>query len=94
MKSIGYERILTSGDYDHQLTCTNVFSCDSAEILYDTRTRGRNQDESVIESVSCDTGNIRLVYKNDTGARGCGEACWAPVSPWMRARPSPPGVAN
>ena len=75
MKNFGFERILTSGDYDHQLTCTNVFSCDSREILYDTRTQGRNPDASVIESVNCESGEIRLIYKNDTGARGAVVTC-------------------
>lgn len=75
MKSFGFERILTCGDYDHQLTCANVFSCDSTEILYDTRTRGRDQDASVIEAVSCADGRVRTVYKNGFGARGAVVTC-------------------
>ncbi len=71
----GRERILTSGDYSHQLTCVNVFSCDSKEILYDTRTPGRDQDLSVVESVNADTGEIRLIYKNTAGARGAVVTC-------------------
>lgn len=74
-KNFGHERMLTCGDFDHQLTVTNVFSCDSKEIVFDDRTKGHDPEAAVIRSVSVEDGSVRLIYQNHTGARAAMATC-------------------
>ncbi|MBR6740041.1 MAG: DUF3748 domain-containing protein [Clostridia bacterium] len=71
--SQGYQKQLTFSSENHILTTANCFTCDSREVLYDNRTRGRGK--ACIMAANAETALSRVVYRHPSGGQACVVTC-------------------
>jgi Protein of unknown function (DUF3748) len=75
------ERQITFAPHGHILTNVNVWSPDSRRIVYDVRSDAAGDlfDGDRIETVDFATGQVRILYSSQNGAK-CGVATYSPVA--------------
>ncbi|WP_010581747.1 DUF3748 domain-containing protein [Schlesneria paludicola] len=80
----GEERQITRGAGGRILTNTGVWSPDSQWLIYDVRSdpAGDKFDGARIEAVHVESGDVRVVYESQNGAK-CGVATYHPHQPFV-----------